>query len=666
MKKLRLSVGVLGATLLLVSGSAHAQLAPTPQKAPRTPVSKELIAGRAAALPPSHVVTGPATVIDSERLRINDVELRLFGVVPPQLGASFGPQARAVVDALAQGTVSCQVKDRTREGHYLALCRNESNADFGIELLRRGLAVAARGSLRTSEYGTPYLAAEQAAQNQRLGLWSTSLPTAASEKSIREAALKAEALRNETEQAKAELAKAEAIKAEAVKAAEIAKAQADAAVAALPATAVRLSTSESLPVPAIPQAKTETVKALASGIDHDDVQSMLSASQSFDMPKLADDRSFFEKYQMLLSGLLLFMATLVALFGSIIYKRIQRKDDLKSTAAALRGELMAARSICQARLSKIAHDRTDKDTTWPRIRTTVFQAYVGKLGCLGADLSRQIASIYGMASDYASYYNTTDARAEGSSKRQALEALVQHIEEVSPKLGIIETTGELPKTPKPVSFRSVLPAPVKPLPLSSSSTPPTDGPSGTPVPPPEKAAQPPTPTRTKPSVTMSEAKTEIVSETRKGKTTLASDFNTSDKEEELRAARAKAAQAKPQATAKPATKKPVQQTATNPAAAAKTTMSAATKVALKADNAAQAAIKAVSNINFKAPIMEKLAKIKTFTANQFDADKTIPEKLDDFTIPDYANLTEEELEALLYAEEELILASPAGKTYQAG
>jgi len=683
MRMLRLTVGMLGAAMLLASGAAQAQLAPTPQKSPRTPVSKELLSGRTSAAPPPRIVTGTATIVDSERLRINDIEMRLFGVVPPQLGASFGPQARAVVDALAKGDVTCQIKDRTREGYYLALCHNEANADFGIELLRRGLAVAARGSLRTSEYGTPYLAAEQAAQNQRLGLWSTALPAAASENSIREAALKTEAARVEAEQAKIELAKAEALKAEALKAAEAAKMEAELAVAAAPATALKINATEAAGHTPLPHVKPDAAKEkeIAASPTATDVQAVLASQQSLDMPKIVDERSFFEKFQILLSGLLLFFTTVIILVGSVFYKGLQRKEELRSIAAALRGELMAARSVCQARLSKIAHDRTDSDTSWPRIRTIVFQAYVGKLGCLGAEISRQIASIYGMASDYASYYNTTDARAESTSKRQALEALVQYIEEISPKLMQIETSGELPKAPRPVSFRSALPSPAQTLSLASSPASPTspnDGPKR-PIPTAEK--EPETRAPSSFSVKMSEAKSEILSELKPQN--HAPSINESEKEMELRAARAKMAQTRqqhsmaakpskpaeavtPQAKAKPVEAKTA--TPKKPAEgviATTATKSTAAKVAAKTESAAQSALKAVSQINFKAPIMESLSKIKDFASSQFDSDQTIPQSLDEFTIPDYANLTEEELEALLYAEEELILASPVGKSHRA-
>src|SRR5580704_7732936 len=106
--------------VLLFAASAMAQMMPAPHSAPRTPVNRQTITH---AEPPARDVQGEALIIDGERLRIGDTELRLFGIVPPQLSASFGPQARAALDAVTKGqTVSCHVRDRDHDGRLLATC----------------------------------------------------------------------------------------------------------------------------------------------------------------------------------------------------------------------------------------------------------------------------------------------------------------------------------------------------------------------------------------------------------------------------------------------------------------------------------------------------------------------------------------------------------------
>lgn len=657
MTNMRRFLCLTSALMLLSAGPAYAQLAPTPKRSPRTPVSKEVLSGKAAPLTPSTVLQGQATILDSERLRIENTEIRLFGVVPPQVGASYGPQARAVLDSLAQNTVTCQIKDRTRDGSYLALCHNAAQADFGLELLRRGLAACARGTLRGTPYDAPYQAAEIAAQNQKLGIWSAHTPTAVSESSIRAVMTDAKNAKAEAEKAKAEaeLAKQEVEKAKA----ELAKlptqvAQVPAAMEPIePATVLKLSSGAGIDSakPPLPHLKPDPAleAEIAAAPTAEDVQAALMAP-SATLASGTESRGFLERYQFLLSGLLLFGTTLT-LSGAFVWNKTrQKKEDLKSIAAALHGELMAARSVCQARLSKIAQDGNDQSTTWPRIRVMVFQAYLGQLGCLGAELSRQIASIYGMASDYASYYNSVEPRSEHASKKQALEALVQHIEEVVARLSVIEKDGKIPATTKSISFRPALQAPgQKPLSLSVTPKPmpPSDSPrkaTGEAVK--EKPATDETITSSAELKTkLAEAKTEIVAES----------------------APTAARQTTTSAPKKHPEKK--QQTAANAQTrtAATAAKERAQKTAQQVENAAQAALKAVSGLNFKAPIIERLSQLKSLAKGPFDgSDKKKPESFDDFSIPDYANLTEEELEALLYAEEEMIMASPVGKWKQTG
>jgi hypothetical protein len=117
---------------------------------------------------------------------------------------------------------------------------------------------------------------------------------------------------------------------------------------------------------------------------------------------------------------------------------------------------MAARGVCVGRIKSITSEEEDKASIWPRIRTTLYQAYVGRLGLLGAELARQIAAIYGQSSDYASFYSPTGT-AYDSSKKNALETLVRHIDEILPKLAVVEQTGFLPLPTYMAQSRFTLP-----------------------------------------------------------------------------------------------------------------------------------------------------------------------------------------------------------------
>ncbi len=653
----RITVFLVGAALLFTCEATQAQVMPPPKKAPRTPVNSEVLVNK-TAMPPSRRLDGQAEVLDAERLRLNGYEVRLYGVVPPQMSATNGPQARAVVDALAQGPVTCQIKDRDRDGRLLALCRNASNTDFGLELLRRGLAVSARGTLQSSDYAEAYLAAEQAAQSQRLGLWSTGTPPAASDKSLSEAAAKAAATKAEIARLKGEEAKAK-LELEALTAAQAAAFKNKGAVAAAPAVTEDKTEGQN---DAQPISVSLTDSASVDAFKLSDKDLGLSPADLLPAP-FTQEQSFLERYQLLMTGILFLFTTLCVTGAVTLYRLRQKRDDIKAIAAALRGELMAARSICQARLAKIAQDNNEKTTSWPRIRTLVFQAYVGRLGLLGADLSRQIASIYGQSSDYASYYNAHDGQGEGASKRQAMESLVRHIEEVTPRLSQIEQKGSLPTTLKSMAS-APLPQIESPsdkeatlsLTQKASASPPPDGPSGTPAPSPIFATEE---KKISPEIAacLSETKTEVLDGTRASKEALKKE-NDSQETPPLTQTKNKAPTQKARIS-KPhdASKHEGKTEETKPAEPARPPLAerAITKPTANAPP---------SRINFAAPLIEKLSKIKPPSA-------PLPSTVDhqdliNFSIPDYENLTEEELEALLYAEEEFLTASPVGKSQKTG
>jgi len=442
--------GCVGIAVLALSAAsfAWAQEAPAPRRMPREPVAQQVIAGSRTPVPPSRNLAGAATIIDTERLRIGDIEMRLFGVVPPSLSASFGPQARAVLDTLnAAGAVTCTIRDRDRDGRFLATCLNANKLDLAIELLRRGLAVTARGSLRPTELAAPYLAAEQAAQAQKLGLWSITVPAAASESSIHDLAQQQAQQQAKDAAAKEAAAKADASSAPTQAAKQDAPlAQEALASVAVPAVALKADAAPSkTPVPA---QKPDLLPQPVSGPTVDEVQAALvvnDGTAAEDAPREAPGADFFERYQILLSGVLMLFTALAVALTILLQRRAERREELRSIAAAIRGELMAARAVCLARLQSPANGADDKNAAqglpWPKIRILVFQAYVGRIGKLGAELARQVASIYGLASDYAAYYATTaapDARLEPVSKRQALQALINHIDEVLPSLAVLE------------------------------------------------------------------------------------------------------------------------------------------------------------------------------------------------------------------------------------
>jgi len=387
--------------------AAMAQEAPAPKRMPRTPVSSKPLDSPHSTAPASRELQGFATIIDGEKLKIGKTELRLFGIVAPQLSASFGPQARAHLDALAGGQiVACHIRDRDRETRLLATCTNGKGTDLALALLRRGYAVAARGSIIGTDVALGYTTAEQLAQSQKLGLWSMAT-IAASNAKAEPVAAAPQQQPTKTEE---------------------------------PAPAPQQTTTEA------PKESGEPTEAQMQASITNDLIVAQNEDQADESTAYDDeDIGFFERYQILISGLLM-LATALCISATFTIQRVREKrDETKSLAAALRGELMAARSVCYGRAKSITNDTEDHTAMWPRIRSTLFQAYVGRLGLLGAELARQIASIYGQSGDYASLYNPAAVVPPiGAPKKQALETLIKRIDEVLPKLAVIEKTGKIP------------------------------------------------------------------------------------------------------------------------------------------------------------------------------------------------------------------------------
>lgn len=425
----------VGLLSVLVLGPAIAEdgLAPTPRKMPRAPVNREALPGNKQAMPSSRTLTGAVAITDSEKLQIGGVDLRLFGVVPPSLSASYGPQARAVLDGLtAAGAVTCVIRDRSRDGRFLATCRSASGADLALELLKRGLAATARGSLQPTDLAEPYQAAEQAAQAQRLGLWSVSIPPAVSDTVIRDLAKGADV-------------------SHAAKPTPVSPSVSAASMPQEPAVHDRNTDNKPVVIPE-PKAESAIVPVTTSSAAEQAprftsvppsslIVPLDEASQALASPIEA---GFFERYQLFLTGLLMFITVLGVAMIVIVQRWLDHREEVRSIAAALRGELMAARALCLARLNAGTSKEAAKDINWPRVRSLVFQAYVGRLGLLGSTMARQIASIYGQASDYAAYYKSRSG-AESSHdfmpKKESLQTLLRHIDEVLPRLVTIEQRG---------------------------------------------------------------------------------------------------------------------------------------------------------------------------------------------------------------------------------
>ncbi|MBI1274145.1 MAG: hypothetical protein GC131_08715 [Alphaproteobacteria bacterium] len=370
-------------SMIFLAGSLPAAAAfalddmPPPKRAPRTPVaSQKLESGKKAPkIAVGDEISGDAVVLDGEHLQVRGQEMRLFGVVPPQLSAPLGPQARQRLDKLVAGAeVTCEVRDRARDGRLLALCGTEKTPDLGLAMLRDGYAVVARGSVDGADIAAAYEMAEEKAQSKKLGLWHADIEEAAAETP--------------------------------------------------PPASAAIEAPAPVQAPALPE-----------------------------QAKSADGNWLLPVW------LLLLYIVVNTLWQSIARSESERRER-RALAAALRGELAAARGICMTKAEQLTHDMKADGKgigQWPRLRTIVFQAHVSKIGLLGASLGRKVASLYGQFADYAAYVGAqaiegAHSKADTASVRNALLTLVAYIDMTAEELEAVEraNTGFLSRRPKAV------------------------------------------------------------------------------------------------------------------------------------------------------------------------------------------------------------------------
>jgi endonuclease YncB( thermonuclease family) len=150
------------------------------RRTPRSPLGALLTLAAIAAIavvaglfwPPAATLSGRATTIDGDTMRIGETRIRLIGLDAVELdqmcvdagGADWpcGREAHAFLDRLtSRGSVTCAANGRDRYRRVLAHCQMDK-ADLGAQIVRAGWAVA------ELEYG---LALAEARLNGR-GIWA--------------------------------------------------------------------------------------------------------------------------------------------------------------------------------------------------------------------------------------------------------------------------------------------------------------------------------------------------------------------------------------------------------------------------------------------------------------------------------------------------------------
>lgn len=121
--------------------------------------------------PGGRSLSGQATVVDGDTLRLGEVTIRLEGLDAPEMRQSCEREGRsyrcgvvardALGERLREGSLVCRVVGRDRYRRSLARCSLDGD-DIGAWLVREGLAVA---------YGA-YEPEEAEARRRRSGVWA--------------------------------------------------------------------------------------------------------------------------------------------------------------------------------------------------------------------------------------------------------------------------------------------------------------------------------------------------------------------------------------------------------------------------------------------------------------------------------------------------------------
>lgn len=139
-----------------------------------------LLAGAAQAQAPAPALSGPARVFSTDAIIVADnvMAFRLWGVDAPEPGQpcwiddkewACADEAFDTLEALIVGkTVTCSLRqdtNRTRRGKIYAVCLNADGIDLALAMVQAGFALAVVDQTKD------YLAAEQAAEKEGVGMW---------------------------------------------------------------------------------------------------------------------------------------------------------------------------------------------------------------------------------------------------------------------------------------------------------------------------------------------------------------------------------------------------------------------------------------------------------------------------------------------------------------
>lgn len=418
----------LSIPLLSIAATSPSDIMPPPSRAPRTPVERQ-------RLPEPEIpaeLAGGAVAIDGQTLRLKggsrDLTVRLAGVTAPPISSTEGVAARSALDMiLREQTINCTRRDRDSEGRAVMSCTYNGGRDVAQALLATGTVLFSRGTNVPAELATVYRGAEEIAQSRHTGLWSR--PIASSQPSSLQPLAATPVAATTNVPASAPVV-------------HTAPVQVAAPVAAAPVAVT--AAQPSIPVISMGGAPASAPVATPAPVATRTVEAAPSFVVTNEEPMVSSTTVRFLQAMGLMGFLFGMLAWLDArhLRRSRYAHELEIQSERTVVAAALAGELAAARDICESRAAQIAASPAGTPIKWPRLRTYIYQAHVEHIGLLGPTLARQIASIYGQMADYSGKADGSESGMAPAAMARTLARLCGYIEITMEGLTEVEHTGE--------------------------------------------------------------------------------------------------------------------------------------------------------------------------------------------------------------------------------
>lgn len=87
-------------------------------------------------------IQGSAYIIDGDTIRIQNTQIRLYGVDAPEMNHPYGKKAKWALHALCKGrVVHAEILERDAYGRTVARCKLDDGRDLSAEMVRLGLAI---------------------------------------------------------------------------------------------------------------------------------------------------------------------------------------------------------------------------------------------------------------------------------------------------------------------------------------------------------------------------------------------------------------------------------------------------------------------------------------------------------------------------------------------